>query len=161
MGAIWLWSLGLFFSIMPHAKGREARGQTRVLLKSLSDTSQPWSAEASHMTRVRLFQTCSFVITLYLLWLSWVFTAACGLSLFVGNAGYSSFAATGLSSWWLLLVQSWGPRCMGPVAVVCSFSCSKACGILDPGPGIETVFFALAGRFLTSGRPGRSSDSLL
>ena len=107
------------------------------------------------------FRPCSFVITLYLLWLCWIFTAACGLSLFVGNAGYSSFAATGLSSWWLLLVQSWGPRCMGPVAVVCSFSCSKACGILDPGPGIETVFFALAGRFLTSGRPGRSSDSLL
>ena len=58
-------------------------------------------------------------------------------------------------------MQSRGPGCMGLVAVVCKFSCSMAGGILVPVPGIESVFLALAGRFLTTGPPGRSSDSLL
>ena len=58
-------------------------------------------------------------------------------------------------------MQSRGPRCMGSVAVVYKFSCPMACGILVPGPGIESVFLALAGRFLKTGPPGRSSHSLL
>ena len=36
------------------------------------------------------------------------------------------------------------------------FSCSKACEILIPQPGIELMFPALQGRFLTSGPPGKS-----
>ena len=36
------------------------------------------------------------------------------------------------------------------------FSCSKACEILIPQPGIEPMFPALQGRFLTTGLPGKS-----
>ena len=37
-------------------------------------------------------------------------------------------------------------------------SCSSACGILLPQPGIEPVSPALQGRFLTTGPPGKSPD---
>ena len=36
-----------------------------------------------------------------------------------------------------------------------------ACGILVPRPGMEPVFPALAGRFLTPGPPGKSLDFIL
>ena len=39
--------------------------------------------------------------------------------------------------------------------VVCEFSCSVACGILVPQPGIEPVSLVLQGRFLTTGPPGK------
>ena len=42
------------------------------------------------------------------LWLSWVFIAACGLSLVVASGGYSSLRCTGFSLWWLLLFCSTG-----------------------------------------------------
>ena len=35
-----------------------------------------------------------------------------------------------------------------------------ACGILIPGPGIEPMFPALAGRFLTTGPPGKTPSFL-
>lgn len=45
----------------------------------------------------------------------------------------------------------------GSVAVLLRLSRSKACGIvLDPRPGIKPVSIALAGRFLTTGPPGKS-----
>ena len=39
-------------------------------------------------------------------------------------------------------------------------SCSKACGILVPRPGINPSSPALEGRFLTTGPPGRSPNIL-
>ena len=41
------------------------------------------------------------------------------------------------------------------VTVACKLSCPVACGILVPGPGIEPVSPALAGRLLTTGQPGK------
>ena len=37
-------------------------------------------------------------------------------------------------------------------------NCSEACGILVPWPGIKLASFALQGRFLTTGPPGKSRD---
>ena len=50
----------------------------------------------------------------------------------------------------------------GSGAVTLRFSsCPAACGILVPWPGIETVFPAIQGRFLTTGSPEKSPHSLL
>ena len=38
----------------------------------------------------------------------------------------------------------------------CRLSCSKACGILAPCPGMEPVFLALQSGFLTTGSSGKS-----
>ena len=46
--------------------------------------------------------------------------------------------------------------CTGSVVVAQGLSCSKACGILIPWPGIKLMSPALEGRFLTSGPPGKS-----
>ena len=62
----------------------------------------------------------------------------CGLSL-VGQGGSYSLL-------WLV----------GSVAVVQGLSCSEALWNL-PGPGITPMSPALAGRFLTTGSPGKSS----
>ena len=40
---------------------------------------------------------------------------------------------------------------MGSVVVVHKLSCPEACGNLVPGPEIEALSPALAGRFLTTG----------
>ena len=45
---------------------------------------------------------------------------------------------------------------VGSVVVAHGLSCSVACGILVPGPGIEPMFLALAGGFLTTGPPEKS-----
>ena len=44
----------------------------------------------------------------------------------------------------------------GSVAVIQGLSCTVACGILVPGPGIEPVSPAFAGGFLTTGSSGKS-----
>ena len=44
---------------------------------------------------------------------------------------------------------------MGSVVVVHGFSCPMAHGILVPRPGVEPVPPVLAGRFLTTGPPGK------
>ena len=59
----------------------------------------------------------------------------------IGCSG-SSLLCMGFSSQWLILLQNTG---------------SLLCGMWNlPGPGIEPMFPALAGRFLTTGSPGRS-----
>ena len=40
-------------------------------------------------------------------------------------------------------------------------SCPEACGILVPRPGIEPVSPASAGKFLTTGPPGKFSNKVL
>jgi len=44
---------------------------------------------------------------------------------------------------------------MGTIVVVCSFSCSTACGILIPRPRIEPMSPAMEGGFLTTGPTGK------
>ena len=55
---------------------------------------------------------------------------------------------------------SWVLERVGSVVTVQGPSGPTACGILIPRPGIELVSPALAGRFLTTGRPGKSSEDL-
>ena len=43
-----------------------------------------------------------------------------------------------------------------PVLATFGLSCSVACRILAPWPGMERAFHALEGRFLTTGPPGKS-----
>ena len=45
---------------------------------------------------------------------------------------------------------------VGSVVAGHRLSCPKACGILVPRPGIESMSPALAGEFLTTGPPGKS-----
>ena len=52
----------------------------------------------------------------------------------------------------------WGT---GSVVVEHRLSCPEACGILVPRPGIEPVSPALAGKFLTTGPPGKFSNKVL
>ena len=54
------------------------------------------------------------------------------------------------------IVQALSLRHASSVVVAHGFSCSAACGILVPQPGIEPVSPALEGRFFTIGPPGKS-----
>ena len=57
-------------------------------------------------------------------------------------------------AWWLLSSCSvQAPE--HAASVVAALSCSEACGILVPWPGIEPASLALKGRFLTTGPPGK------
>ena len=99
-------------------------------------------------------------------WLHWVFVAVCGLSLVGASGGFSSLRCAGFSLRWLLLLWSRGSRC-GGFSSCGSWalerrlsSCARVqllCGMWDlPGPGLEPVSSALAGRFLTTAPPGKS-----
>ena len=88
---------------------------------------------------------------------------------------YSSLQHAGFSLRSLLLLQCMGSRCTGSVVAVCGLSScgSQAlerrlsscgaqalllCGMWDlPGPGLEPMCPALAGGFLTTAPPGKSS----
>ena len=59
----------------------------------------------------------------------------------------------------LLFLQTLGT--CASVVVVCRLSCPAACRILVPGPGLEPVSPALAGRFLTTGPPEKSPSMYL
>ena len=71
------------------------------------------------------------------------------LSLVAVSGCYSLLQCMGFSLQWLLLLQDMGSKCMGFVVVARGVSCSTACGI-------ESVFPALAGRFLATDPPGKS-----
>ena len=47
------------------------------------------------------------------------------------------------------------PRASQALAVTRGLSCTVACGIFVPWPGIESASSALQGKFLTTGPPGR------
>ena len=97
-----------------------------------------------------------FFFSFIYLWLHWVFIAARGLSLVAASGGYSSLSCAGFSLRWLLLVQSTGSSRTG-FSSCCSWAL-LLCGMWDlPGPGIEPVFPALAGGFLTTVPPGKPS----
>ena len=101
-----------------------------------------------------------------------------GLSLVAASGGYSSLRCTGFSLQWLLLLQSTGSRHVGSVVVAHRLqqlwltssraqasSCGARASLLHsmwdlPGPGLEPVSPALAGRFFTTESPGKSLASL-
>ena len=96
-----------------------------------------------------------FIMSFVVLW--YFYLAALGLYC-------SAQALSGCGEWGLLSSCSvWAYRCRalalqctGSVVLVHGLSCPAACMILLPRPGIEHVSPALAGRFLTSGPPGKS-----
>ena len=119
--------------------------------------------------------------------LHWVFAAACGLSLVAVSGGYSLLRDRGFSLWWLLLLQSTGSRhavfssCGTRASVVVAHNFSScgsralecrlnSCGTWAqlvrgmwdlPGPGLQPVSPALAGRFLTIAPPGKPRNIIL
>ena len=101
----------------------------------------------------KLFFFHLFILFIYF-WLCWVFVAAYGFSLVAASMGYSLLWCVGFSLQWLLLLQSTGSRLAGSVVTVHGLSLLR--GMWDiPGPGLEPVSPALAGRFLTTAPPGK------
>ena len=109
----------------------------------------------------------NFIYLFIYSWLHWVFVAARGLSLHVASRGYSSLQCAGFSLQWLLLLQSTGSRHAGFSSCglraperrgsSCGARAQLLRGMWDlPGPGLEPVFPALAGGFLTTAPPGKS-----
>ena len=114
----------------------------------------------------------------------WVFVAARRFSLVAARGGFSSLRCTGFSLPWFLLLQSTGFRCAGfsscsarALGLMGFSSCGSralelrlsSCGsraqllrgMWDlPGPGIQPVSPALAGKFLTTVPPGKSLNHL-
>ena len=103
-----------------------------------------------------------FYFILYLLiyfWFHWVFVAVHGLSLVAVSGGYSLLRCVGFSLWWLLLLWSTGSRCAGFSS--CGTRAQLLCGMWDlPGPGLDPLSPALAGRFLTTAPPEKSLHSV-
>ena len=107
--------------------------------------------------RLRIISFLFFLINLFILFIYFslycVFIAVRGLSLVVGNRGYSSLWHMSFSLRWLLLLRSMGSRHVGKVVVVYRLSCSAACGIfpdqgLNPCPlhwQADSFFFNLRG----------------
>ena len=56
----------------------------------------------------------------------------------------------------VFLLQLTGSRQQASVVVAQALSCPEACTILVPGPEIQPVSPALAGKFLTTEPPGKS-----
>ena len=100
-----------------------------------------------------------------------MFVAAPGLSLVVASGGYSLLQCAGFSLQWLLLLRSMGSRHVGFSSCgsqalerrlsSCGTWAFLLCGMWDlPGPGLEPVSPALAGRFSTTAPPGKPSLSV-
>ena len=80
--------------------------------------------------------------------LCWAFSSC-------GEQSYSSLGCLGFSLQCLLLLRSLGSRRAGFSS--CGMQAYLLCGMWDlPGPGIEPMSPALAGRFLTTGPAGKS-----
>ena len=98
-----------------------------------------------------------FNLFIYLFWLCWVFVSVRGLSLVVASRGHSSSRCAGLSLSRPLLLRSTGCRRAGSVVV--AHGAQLLCGMWDlPGPGLEPVYPALAGRFSTTAPPGKPQN---
>ena len=98
------------------------------------------------------FNFCSFIF----FWLCQVFVAESRLSLVAAPV----MLQRSFSLQWLLLLQSTGFRARTSVVAAHGLSCFTACRILVPRPGIKLMSPALAGRFSTTGPPGKSPFSL-
>ena len=98
----------------------------------------------------------------------WVFVAMSGLSLVVESGGYSLVRVSGashcggfccgaqaLGTWGSVAAACWLYCVWASVAVAHELSCSTAWNLHRPG--IKPVSFALAGKFLFTVPPGKSS----
>ena len=56
------------------------------------------------------------------------------------------------------VVAAGGLQGAGSVAAAHRLTCSTMCGVSLPGPGTELISPALAGRFFTTGPPGKSCN---
>ena len=86
-----------------------------------------------------------------------LFVAVCGLLIAVASLAVEhGLQACGLQQLWHVgsVVVACGLQSTGSVVVAHRLSCSTACGIF-PGPGLEPMSLALAGRFLTTAPPGK------
>ena len=111
-----------------------------------------------------------FFFNFIYLWLHWVFVAARGLSLVAASGGYSSLWCTGFLLRWLLVAEhglqarrlQQLQHASSAVAVRGLGSCGARAQLLRgtwdlPRPEIEPMSPSLAGRFLTTAPPGKSS----
>ena len=116
----------------------------------------PWARASLYSFLINLF--------IYLVWLLWVFVAAHGLSLVAASRGYSQLRCTGFSLQGHLLLWSTGSRrtgfrSCGSRALERSLSsCGAQAQLLHdmwdlPGPGLEPMSPAWAGRFSTTAPP--------
>ena len=107
-----------------------------------------------------------FLFYVFSFWLHWVFVATCRLSLVAVSGSYSSLRCVGFSLRWPLLLWSTGSRCVGFTSCgtralelrlsSCGARAQLLRGMWDPpGPGLEPVSPALAGRFPTIVPPGK------
>ena len=112
------------------------------------------------------FNKFIYLFIYFYFWLRWVFVAAHGLSLVAASRVYSSLRCADFSLRWLLLLQSMGSRRVsfsscGSWALErrlssCGARAQLLSGMWDlPGPGLEPMSPALAGRFLTTVPPGK------
>ena len=119
-----------------------------------------------------------FLIICFYFWLCWVFVAVRGLSLIAASKGYSSLRcaaycrgfsccrAQALGTWASVVVarrlSSCGSRALEHRLSSCGTQALLLRGMWDlPGPGLEPVSPALAGRFLTTAPPGKPTASIL
>ena len=104
-------------------------------------------------------------------WLYWVFVAARRLSLVVAGGGFSVSCCVGFSLWWPLLLRSTGSRarrlsrCNAWALERMLSGCGPWTQLLHdmwslPASGIELMSLALAGGFLGTVTPGKSTFSL-
>ena len=100
-----------------------------------------------------------FVLIIVYFWFFWVFVIACGVSLFVVSGVYSSLRSTSFSLQGLLLL--WSTGCRHVDFSSCGPQAQVFYGMLDlPGPGVEPMSLVLAGGFLSTVPPGKSSVPL-
>ena len=95
-------------------------------------------------------------VVFFFLWLCWVFLDARGLFLVAVSQGYSLIAVHGLLIMAASLVAHGPWSVEASVLVAHRLSCPAfPCGNGLPGPGIEPMFPALAGRIFTTGPLGK------
>ena len=100
---------------------------------------------------------CIFFLIIYLFiyfWLCWVFVSVRGLSLVAASGGHSSLRCTGpLTSTASLVAEH---RLQTRRLSSCGSRAQLLRGMWDPpGPGLEPVSPALAGRLSTTAPPGK------
>ena len=126
--------------------------------------------KAKSTSKQRCEEWILFILFIYLC-LHWGFVAERGLSLVVASGGYSSLWCVSFPLLWLLLLQSMGSRHMGFRSCgsralerrlrSCGSRAQLLRGMWDlPGPGLEPVSPALAGRFSTTAPPGKPQGRL-
>ena len=111
---------------------------------------------------INLFIPLLYTLKKYVFVFWTVLSLCCGAAfLLVGvRAGCSSLRCGSFSLQWLLFLWSTGSMGVGSMGVgfgSCGAGAELLCSMWDrPRPDIEPVSLALAGRFLTIGRPGKS-----